>query len=314
MHDTTADGRHDTLVALLNELDDLGYSFTAITPSSHARVLARREGESAQDLRDVFGWSMPFERQVMPDAVWRLMDEAGLLTRDGDAWQSRVRVSELGGHLFLHSAFPTTAEDAVFFGPDSYRFVRFLSQAMDGREVRQLVDLGAGCGPGGISAPALVDTAQLTLVDRNPLANAYAAANAEAAGVEARIVQADRLDAVDGPIDCIIANPPFIIDRSGRAYRDGGEALGTEVALRWAAQAMARLEPGGTMLLYTGTPIVGGEDPLLDELASRADETGFSLRYEELDPDIFGEELDTGSYAEAAVERIAAVGAVLTRD
>jgi len=38
---------------------------------------------------------------------------------------------------------------------------------------------------------------------------------------------------------------------------------------------------------------------------------GCTLRYRELDPDLFGEELDKPAYAD--VERIAAVGAVVER-
>lgn len=314
MHGTVApEQRREALVNLLGELDEAGYSFTAITPASHAQVLDRRKGELARDLRDVFGWSMPFEPDLLPEGMSASLEEAGLLRMEDGSRRSRVRVAELGGHLFLHSAFPTTEEDSVFFGPDTYRFVRFLGQALDGRPVRQLVDLGAGCGPGGISAAALVEAEAITLVDLNPVANAFAGANAEAAGVDLRVVRGDSLDAVDGPVDCIIANPPFIVDDLGRAYRDGGDALGTGVALTWAREAMRRLEPGGTLLLYTGTPIVNGEDQLLQTLAADADEAGFALSYEELDPDIFGEELGNPAYVEAGVERIAAVGAVLTR-
>ena len=68
------------------------------------------------------------------------------------------------------------------------------------------------------------------------------------------------------------------------------------------------------MLLYTGSPIVDGEDALLTALAEAIDEAGCTLRYEELDPDIFGEELDGKAYAAAGVERIAAVGAVIRKD
>ena len=67
------------------------------------------------------------------------------------------------------------------------------------------------------------------------------------------------------------------------------------------------------MLLYTGSPIVAGEDRLLAALAEELDELGCTLRYEELDPDIFGEELDQPAYRNAQVERIAAVGAIIRK-
>lgn len=310
---SSAESRQEALVALLKELDDLGYSFTTITPASHARVVERRGGEQARDLRDVFGWSLPFAPDLLPDPILRSLEDAGQLSRKDDLFHSRLRVAELGGRLFLHSAYPTTEEDSVFFGPDTYRFVRFLDQALDGRSIRQLVDMGAGSGVGGISAATLVEPVQVTLVDLNPLANLLAEANAEAAGVEVRTIEADNLQSVEGAIDCIVANPPFIIDDLGRTYRDGGEALGIGVAVQWAREAMQRLEPGGTLLLYTGSPIVDGQDTLLQVLSADSEEYDCMLRYEEIDPDIFGEELAKPSYSEAEVERIAAVGAVITR-
>jgi hypothetical protein len=68
------------------------------------------------------------------------------------------------------------------------------------------------------------------------------------------------------------------------------------------------------MLLYTGSPIIAGEDRLLGALVELAEEADARLRYEELDPDIFGEELEQPAYVEAGAERIAAVGAVLSKD
>jgi hypothetical protein len=90
--------------------------------------------------------------------------------------------------------------------------------------------------------------------------------------------------------------------------------LGAGLSLEWAQAGAAKLASGGAMLLYTGSPIVGGEDALLTALAEAVDEAGCTLRYEELDPDIFGEELDGEVYTEAGVERIAAVGAVIRKE
>jgi hypothetical protein len=109
----------------------------------------------------------------------------------------------------------------------------------------------------------------------------------------------------------VIANPPFVMDEEGRAYRDGGDLYGLRLSLDWAEEAMRRLPAGGAMLLYTGSAIVGGRDGFRDALGRSAPALGFTLRYAELDPDIFGELLDEPAYRE--VERIAAVGAVLVK-
>ncbi|WP_114226736.1 MULTISPECIES: methyltransferase [Sphingomonas] len=305
---------HDSLVALLRELDADGYQFTCVTPATHQRVLARRGSNArAADLRDVFGWSLPFARDLLQGPVFDALKEAGGIEPAGDLLRSRFRVAELDGRLFLHSAFPTTAADSVFFGPDTHRFARFVSEQLaDLPEPSHVVDLGTGSGAGGIIVAGLTDAEQVTLVDINPAALALAAANAEAAGVAVELVEGD-LSAVAGTPDLIIANPPFIADDRQRSYRDGGGDLGTGLSVAWVNAALARLAEGGAMLLYTGSPIVAGEDRLLTALSDAADEAGGTLRYDELDPDIFGEELDQPVYRAAEVERIAAVGAVLRK-
>ena len=49
------------LVALIEALKRLGYTFTTVTPSTHERVNRRPCAEQARNLRDVFGWSRPFD-------------------------------------------------------------------------------------------------------------------------------------------------------------------------------------------------------------------------------------------------------------
>ena len=111
--------------------------------------------------------------------------------------------------------------------------------------------------------------------------------------------------------DLVIANPPYLVDAGGRIYRDGGDMHGARLALDWTLAAAHRLEPGGRMLLYTGSAIVGGEDALRKALERDLPSLGCRLRYAEIDPDVFGEELDTQAYAE--VERIAVIGAVVEK-
>jgi methylase of polypeptide subunit release factors len=304
----------EPLAALLQALDQEGYAFTTVTPATHERVLARRPAQVASNLRDIFGWSMSFARDTLPGELLDLLREGGALEERSGVCRSLVRVSSLSGRLFLHSAYPTEEEDSVFFGPDTYRFARFVeASAEDLDPPRHLVDLGAGAGPGGISAAGLLEPEAISLVDINPRALALACANAMAAGLDVKTIEGG-LKEVSGDIDLIIANPPFIADSKGRDYRDGGEMLGAGLSLDWARQSLERLSQGGTMLLYTGSPIIAGEDRLLGALSELADETEASLRYEELDPDIFGEELDQPAYAEAGAERIAAVGAVLRKE
>ena len=63
------------------------------------------------------------------------------------------------------------------------------------------------------------------------------------------------------------------------------------------------------MILYTGSAIVDGEDPLEARLRALAGPHRRPLRYRELDPDVFGEELEKDVYRD--VERIALIAAVV---
>jgi SAM-dependent methyltransferase len=300
------------LLELLEGLAGAAYRFVAVTPETHRRVIERKDDRIAAGLRDVFGWSLPFEGGLLPAPLRDALERSGAIERRDGLWRSRVRVATVGDRLFLHSAYPTDQSDAVFFGPDSYRFVRFLRAELPGLPpVRRLVDIGAGSGVGAIMAAPLVPGARLTAADVNPLALRFARVNARHAGVELDTVEASGLDGVEGPVDLAIANPPFVADPAKRLYRDGGAMRGAGLSLDWALAAARRVEPGGTVLLYTGSAIVGGRDALGDALAEQLPAEGCTLRYAEIDPDIFGELLEQPGYEDA--ERIAAVGAVIRK-
>jgi tRNA1(Val) A37 N6-methylase TrmN6 len=170
------------------------------------------------------------------------------------------------------------------------------------------VDFGAGAGVGAITLARTARISELVMTDVNPRALAYARANAEVAGLAAVFHQTATLDPLSGTFDLIVANPPFIAD-SGQAYSDGGDTLGVEATLEWAKSGRRRLGPAGTMVLYSGAPIVRGIDLLKTKLEPWAAQEHLDMAYEEIDPDIFGEELERPTYR--TVERIAAVGVVL---
>lgn len=297
------------LVELLHFLRSQSYRFTAVTPATHATVLTR-PSPKPPDLRDIFGWSRPFERQELEPALLALLERAGAAESIEDGrLRSRVRVASLGDDLLVHSAFPTDDVDAVFFGPDTYRFVRFVEHHLPiSGSPRRIVDMGAGAGAGGIAMARRLRDAKITLVDVNPQALRYAQVNASAAALQIECLQSDR---VPDEFDLLIGNAPYLMDASGRAYRDGGELLGGAVSLDWVRQGLERLSSGGMMLLYTAAAYVDGQAPLLTAIQEKCRGAGVSLTIEEIDPDVFGEELHAPRYE--AIERIAAVGIKIVR-
>jgi len=293
---------------LIVALRERGYAFTAVTPETH-RLVLDRDRAPAQTLRDVFGWNRPFAPEVLA-GLFEDLRAAGLLEPSGGLWRSRVRVAEVEGLLLAHSSFPTDEEDAVFLGPDSYRFVRFLDAVVGRQPLGVVVDFGAGAGVGGLCLASTRPVDRLVLTDVNPRALAFARANAAAAGTPIETHVAERPGAHVRGADLIIANPPFIAD-SGKAYSDGGGDHGAGAALDWAKDAVDGLAPAGRLVMYTGSPIVAGRDRLRERLGQWATAQGLEFGYEEIDPDIFGSTLDQPAYAD--VERIAAVGIRLAK-
>lgn len=167
-----------------------------------------------------------------------------MLVPKGDLLGSSVRWSSLDDLLLVHSAFPTDGSDAVFFGPDSYRFAQVIHEHLQHNPmpVEHAVDIGCGSGVGALLIARAAQHAQVSAVDINPLALRYATINAALAGVSnVSVVASDLLDALTGTFDLIVANPPYMLDRSARTYRHGGGALGAELSLRIVEQGCERL-------------------------------------------------------------------------
>jgi len=291
-----------------------GYRFTCVTPATQARVNARPQAQQAHDLRDVFGWSRPFSPSLISTDELQQLTAAGVLQREGDLLRSTVRWSSLDDLLLTHSAWPTDSCDAVFFGPDSYRFAQVIRDHLQQRlhPVQHAIDIGCGSGIGALLIARAAPHAQVSAVDINPLALRYTAINAALAGVaNVSVEPSDLLAGITGTFDLIVANPPYMLDASKRTYRHGGGTLGAELSLRIVEQACQRLDAGGTLLLYTGVAIVEGRDALLETVRERLQGSAFSWVYREVDPDVFGEQLLEPGYQQ--VERIAAVALTLTR-
>ena len=310
------------MLELLQELAMQGYRFTTVTPATHERFLSRHH-QAGTTLRDIFGWNLPFKMDALSPLFRSLMIEADLVQASRDFLKSNIRISSLDKDLFLHTPFPTTESNAVFFGPDTYRFARFIRQTLqhiistrssefNAIAPLRVLDIGCGSGAGGVVAMRSFDgPVDLVLNDINPLAIAYARTNTAAAAINAGFLQGDVFTAIKGKFDLIISNPPYIKDNAGRTYRDGGARLGLDISIRIVQHAINHLAPGGCLLLYTGVAMTCRSDPLMSELVPLLVEANCHWSYEEIDPDIFGEELEQPAYAQAS--RIAAVGLVVTR-
>ncbi|HEY6772859.1 MAG TPA: class I SAM-dependent methyltransferase [Oxalicibacterium sp.] len=289
-----------------------GYHFTTVTPVTHGRINARSGNEWARTTADVFGWSRPFRMSdqasspVSP-ALHALMHAAQILQPVDGGWRSTLRASTLNGRLYFHSAYPTDQDDSVFFGPDTYRFVRALKTEFSlFPAVHRAVDIGCGAGPGALTIAAQFPQSEIFAVDINDAALMLTTVNAQLAKLEnVAVCKSDLLTGLAGEFDLIVSNPPYLVDPGARTYRHGGGTLGADLSLAIVDAALQRLTPQGVLLMYTGAAIFEGRDAFLMELEQRLDGGNHAWSYEEIDPDVFGEELDEPAYAHC--DRIAAV-------
>ena len=298
----------NALLALGAALRQAGYRFMTVTPSTHRRINNRPGNERAHDLRGVFGWSRPFDPDLLPASVLGLMRDAGVLEEKEDGLRSLVRVSTLDDMLLFHSAWPTRDDDSVFFGPDTYRFVTAMRRgfALVGAVPVRAVDIGCGGGAGALTIARAFPHAEVIGADINQKALELAMVNGRLNGASNfALAQSDLFDGLQGDFDLVVSNPPFVVDPDERRYRHGGGERGAELSRRIVEQALGRLRRGGSLMLYTGVALCGGHDHFLGSLRPTLAAQCDTCTYEELDPDIFGGQLGEPGYED--VERIAAV-------
>ncbi len=299
------------LLPVLAYLEAQGYDFITPTPKTHRRMSERGRVPGDDSLRDLFGWTRTLRPEDIDPHLLTLLTGSRVLDPAQEGCRLTVRAARVAGRLYLHSA-PSRSDDDVFLGPDTYRYARFLRQALGPRAGAEvMLDIGVGAGVGALVMADRFPDADVFGSDVNSRALDFAWANALHNDVEIRLVECSGLPPEPRAFDVIAANPPYIAGARTRLYRDGGGERGEGLALEWAREALPRLTAGGQFLLYTGSAIVQGRDAIKEALFELAAQAGCRIDYEEIDPDVFGESLSQSAYQD--VERIAAVGAVLTR-
>lgn len=305
--------QQQALLFLLNFLKQKDYHFTVITPLSHQRILNRnvRVKNKALTLREIFGWNLAFAEKDLEPEVFAILKENQLLRFEAGQWFSNVRVASLDDELYIHSGFPTLASDSVFFGPDTYRFVYHLKQYLVNKphSFKRGLELCCGTSAAAMSiAKYFPNFNEIIVADLNPKALSYSQINAKFAGLNHIYpIYSNLFTNLEGQFDLIFANPPYLIDADERQYRHGGHELdGNELSFNIVKEGLPRLNPQGCLFLYTGVAIRPDSNPFLEELEKLMEsESNINWSYEEIDPDVFGEELDQPAYQH--IERIALV-------
>ena len=260
-----------------------------------------------------------------------LLREASVVTAGDDGlYRSKFRVSSfympdiedslsLTRLYYIHSAFPTTQRDSVFFGPDTYLFLDYLSSVTNRvptRTPRTIVDICCGAGAGAILLARKFPASRVLALDLNPKALSVGIMNARFANTQVLFVESDLVSAMKSQddIDLIVSNPPYISSSAldVPTHAIDGPISGLALPLRVVEESVPLLADRGLLIVYTAVPIPHQNpayDPFLEHLSKVAGATLVS--YKILHPDMFGEELSSPAYAD--VGRIQAVGAVLRK-
>ena len=127
--------------------------------------------------------SRPFRARLLDPDLFQAAHEADAIIEvteaSGTFWRCNLRSATLKGHIFLHSAFPTDAPDAVIFGPDAYRFADVVCHALAGHAgpICRAIDICYGSGAAGIMHTRACPKAKVVLADLNAGEFALASVN-----------------------------------------------------------------------------------------------------------------------------------------
>ena len=129
-----------------------------------------------------------------------------------------------------------TTDAGVFSRGELDAGTRLLLDALPERMAGEILDLGCGWGPIGVSVKSAWPETRVTLADVNLRALDWSRKNAERNGAAVECVESDGFSALEGrTFDAVITNPPI---RAGK-----------QVIYRLFADACAHLTPGGSLFL-----------------------------------------------------------------
>ena len=221
----------------LLEVVRLSTTFLAQHGSASARLDAELLAAHALQLRRIDLY-LQFDRQLRDDELESVRE---MVRRRGQgepvAYITGVR--EFYGREF------TVNRGVLIPRPETETLVQValdhLRAVAAGRSVLRVADLGTGSGCIAVTLACELPDIRLTATDVSGAALEVARANASRHGVSERItfVETSWADAVDGPIDVVVSNPPYVTDaelagteRDVRAFEPETALLGGEDGLR----------------------------------------------------------------------------------
>ena len=144
--------------------------------------------------------------------------------------------------------------------PDTEILVEWALELLPLGQPARALDLGTGCGALALALQHERPAAQVTAVDASADALAVASANAQRLNLPVQCVLGHWMDAVTGPFELIVSNPPYVAEGDPHLAALTHEPLsaltsgadGLDDIRQIIAQAPSRLAPGGWLLLEHG--------------------------------------------------------------
>jgi release factor glutamine methyltransferase len=123
----------------------------------------------------------------------------------------REPVAYITGHREFWGLDMAVTSDVLIPRPETELIVEAACDEMSREQVRSIVDVGTGSGCLAIALAREFPSAQVVATDLSAAALALAARNVRThAEGRVALVQASLLDAVSGPINLIVSNPPYV--------------------------------------------------------------------------------------------------------
>jgi release factor glutamine methyltransferase len=159
-------------------------------------------------------------RELTPEEAGRFRD---LVTR---RWREREPVAYLTGLKGFRRLELAVDPRVLIPRPETEHLVEAALELPEGARV---VDVGAGSGAVALALKDERPDLRVVATDVSAGALDVARANATRLGLEVEFVHGDLLDGVEGPVDAVVSNPPYV---------EAGAALAPEIA---------RHEPAGAL-------------------------------------------------------------------
>jgi release factor glutamine methyltransferase len=220
------------------------------------------------------------------DRAWLLAHDTDLLTEAqqhnwDQALQRRLQgepVAYITGHKDFFGLTLNVDARVLDPRPDTEILVEWALELLLSDQPARVLDLGTGSGAVALALQHQRPTAQVTAVDASTDALAVASANAQRLNLPVKCVLSHWMDAVPGPFELIVSNPPYVAEGDPHlaalthepmsALTSGADGL--DDIRQIIAQAPSRIAPGGWLLLEHGWDQAAPVQALLRE-------TGFVL-------------------------------------